>query len=318
MDEQLPALTYVHSLDELVDSRRAHARAAENGQETRIARGVYVASDAWAEIKSHERYLLRVIAVVSTRRSRPVLSHWSAAVIHGLPVPANWLQDIHTTVSPTVGGRSHNGVVKHHAKLREEDVVEIDGFLVTSIARTVVDIAMIAPLAAAVVIADRAQLVDRFGRHPEMTTRQEIQETFNRLMPVRAHKRVQGVIDFSVDRSESPLESESRVSMYIAQCPKPEIQVPFWDYQGFIGESDFGWDAYGTVGEADGRAKYFEEQYRRGRTPDQVVDDERVRHNRLLAVPLVVSRWGWEIGTVPARLRAHLLAAGLPMGVKWK
>ena len=318
MDDQLPPLTHINSLDELLDSRRAHARAAISGEEIRIARGVYVSSNAWGEIENHDRYLLRIRGVVNTRHSRPVVSHWSAAAIHGLPIGGNWLQDVHTTVSPTAGGRSHNGVVKHHAKLSEEDVVEIDGMLVTSVARTVVDIAMMGPFAAAVVVADRAQLVDRFGRTPPMTTREEIQNTFNRLMPVRAHKRAQGVIDFSVNRSESPLESESRVSMRIIGCPQPALQVPFWDYRGFIGESDFGWEEYNSVGEADGKQKYFEERFRRGRTSQQVIDDERIRHNRLAALPKHVIRWGWETGTVPARLRAHLVAAGLPMGVKWK
>lgn len=313
MNERLPDLTYARDLDDLLDSRRAHARAVESGEETRVSHGVYVASDAWGEVADYERYLLRVRAVALTRRSRPVLSHWSAAAIHGLPRAGSWPQEVHTIVGQSAGGRSRGGVVKHYGRLPEHDVVEIDGLLVTSVARTVIDLAMTAPFAAATVVADRAQLESRAYWSPPMATKDALQETLDRVMPVRAHRRAQQVIDFSVNCSESPLESESRVSMQVIGCPKPELQVSYWDADGFIGRTDFSWPEYSAVGEADGRLKYFDEKYRNGRTAQEVLDEERIRHNRLAALPRTVVRWDWSTGTDPAKLRTRLLQAGIPL-----
>lgn len=313
MDEQRPDLIYARDLNELLDSRRAHARAVESGEETRVSHGVYVASDAWGEVADYERYLLRVRAIALTRKSRPVLSHWSAAAVHGLPRAGSWPREVHTIVGQPAGGRSKGGVIKHYGRLPEEDVVEIGGLLVTSVARTVVDLAMTASFAAATVVADRAQLESRAYWTPPMATKDALQRTLNRLMPVRAHRRAQQVIDFSVNCSESPLESESRVSMHVVGCPKPELQVSYWDAGGFIGRTDFSWPEYSAVGEADGKLKYFDERYLNGRTAQEVVDAERIRHNRLAALPRTVIRWDWATGTDPAKLRARLLQAGIPL-----
>ena len=318
MNERLPDLIYVRDLDGLAESRRTHARAAESGTETRISHGVYVASDAWSDVADYERYLLRIRAVAFTRKSRPVLSHWSAAAIHGLPRTGQWPQAVHTIVGQSAGGRSRGGVINHYGRLPDEDVVEIDGMLVTSVARTVVDLAMTSSFASATVVADRAQLEPRTAWTPPMTTKERLQQTLDRLMPVRAHRRAQSVIDFSVNCSESPLESESRVSMCVIKCPKPQLQVSYRDSGGLIGRTDFSWPAYGAVGEADGKMKYSREIYLKGRTPQEVVDAERVRHNRLAALPLTVIRWDWATGTNPALLKTQLLKAGIPMGAKWE
>jgi hypothetical protein len=45
--------------------------------------------------------------------------------------------------------------------------------------------------------------------------------------------------------------------------------------------------------------------------------DEKIREDRLRALPLGVSRWRWNIAINPAALRALLSAAGLPMGISW-
>ena len=317
MDEPTPRLTFIRKLDERFDPRQDHARAADAGAETRVSWGVYASVNDWRAATDDQQYLLRIAAIAGTRNSRPVFSHYSAAAIHGLPIVGRWPMEVHTTVGPTVGGRSRNGVVKHHAKLPAEDVVEVGGFLVTSVARTVIDLAMTMSFRDAVIAADRALLVDRFGRVGPMTTKQEVQATLERLMPVRAHKRCQRVIDFGVHLSGSTLESTSRVSMFLGHCPRPELQLSYYDYQGFIGDSDFSWPKYGTLGEADGAAKYFDPRYRSGRTPEQVINDERIRHNRLVALPRVVIRWGWDIGTSPTRMRAHLANGGLPVDVPW-
>ena len=79
--------------------------------EARIARGVYIDADELAARDDRGRYLLRIRAVAGTRKNRPVISHWSAAAIHDLPVRAAWPSEVHTTVPASGGGRSRIGVV---------------------------------------------------------------------------------------------------------------------------------------------------------------------------------------------------------------
>jgi hypothetical protein len=132
-----------------------------------------------------------------------------------------------------------------------------------------------------------------------------------RRMPFRGHARAADVIGFAETRADSPLESVSRVYMRLIGCPRPLLQSRFFDYQGFIGETDFDWPEFGLLGEADGDVKYLDPDYRQGRTADEVVRDEKVREDRLRALPRSVT------SSNPQALRKHLLAVGLPMGIRW-
>ena len=317
MTDVSPRLTYSRDLFALDDTRQQHARAARSGRERRVSRGAYVDASAWSTLDSRQRYLLTIRAVVETRRVRPVLSHWSAVAVHGLPMIGDPPREVHTIGPRSTGGRSRNGVVVHSIGLDDSDVVEVDGLLVTSIARTVLDIAVSGSFVSAVAVADHALHVDRFQRGEPLTTRAALETVWNDNLPFRGHLRSREVIDFAVDRSDSVLESVSRVTMRQIGCPRPTLQSSFWDAQGFIAESDFHWLEYGLIGEADGDAKYLDEALRSGRTAEQVVLDEKIREDRLRALPKVVTRWRWATAMNPLALRAKLVAAGLPMGQAW-
>ena len=317
MTSQLPPISFVRDLVEPHESRRALARSAIAGSSVRVARGAYVEASVHASLSARERYLLRVRAVAATRRSRPVVSHWSAAAIHNLPILGGWPDSVHTTITPTSGGRSRGDVVKHIAALGDTDVVDIDGVLVTSVARTVVDLAAALPFREAVVVVDRALLVDRFGRRAPMTDRVSLERCWASRGVFRGFARAKSAIEFGEDRAESPLESVSRVSMRVIGCPRPLLQVPHSDAEGLIGEPDFYWPDFNAVGEADGKAKYLDASLRNGRTAEQVLMDEKYREDRLRALPRAFARWGWEVGVDPARLRSRLQRLGLPTGPPW-
>lgn len=297
--------------------RQDLARSVHSGNATRVARGAYLPTEHWSALSSREKYLARIRAVAETRRNRPVLSHWSALAIHNLPILDNWPHAVHLTVSPTSGGRSRNGVVKHSLRLGDDDVVEIGGLLLTSVARTVLDIAATNDFIDGVVAADFALHEDRFGRRPPLTTKDELWRLWEARLPFGGHARAEAVIEFGEARSDSPLESVSRVNMQIIGCPRPRLQSTFSDYLGFIGETDFHWPEFRLVGEADGDRKYLDEAYRSGRTIEQVMIDEKVREDRLRSLPLGVSRWRWKTAINPAALHAQLSAAGLPTGIRW-
>ena len=310
-------LTLTRDLDEIHDSRRRHARRAARGVETRVGSGAYVDTSVWDSLGRREQYLLRIRAIAETRLHRPVISHWSAAAIHALPSLDPWPSSVHFTVGPTAGGRSSGPVTRHSMKLTDADVVEVDGVLVTSLARTLVDLAAAAPLLSSVVALDHALHIDRRGERPPRSTIDELWSSYAALMPFRAHARARDAIEFATTRADSPLESVSRVSMHTVGIPRPVLQQQFSDYRGLIGFSEFYWPDFKLIGEADGRSKYTDPRYRNGRTLEEVLLDEKKRADRLRAIGLDVSRWGWDIGVNPESLRRHLEAAGLPSGQPW-
>ncbi|CAN5389028.1 hypothetical protein BH09ACT1_BH09ACT1_15320 [soil metagenome] len=99
--------------------------------------------------------------------------------------------------------------------------------------------------------------------------------------------------------------------MSIAGLTKPRLQEPFRGASGREYEVDFWWPETNLIGEFDGKFKYADEAYRQGRTPAQVVYDEKLREDDLRAAGHRMSRWNWEIAISPTRLRDHLMAAGV-------
>ena len=310
-------LTFAREQRGPFETRQQLSRAVRTGRSERVAVGVYLPTAIWESLGPRAKYLARVRAVAETRKNRPVLSHWSAAAVHDLPIVGDWPREVHTIVNPTSGGRSRNDVVKHSMMLGDTDVLEIDGLLVTTVARTVLDIAATNDFRSAVVATDQALHVDRFGRGAPLTTKSELWQLWERRMPFGGHARTRAVIEFGETNADTPLESVSRVNMRVIGCPRPILQSSFSDYLGLIGETDFNWPRFALLGEADGDRKYLDEAYRSGRTVEQVMVDEKVREDRLRALPRGVSRWRWKTAINPAILRAKLSDAGLPMGIRW-
>jgi len=317
MDDSDGLLIYVRDLPTTTCAdRRSHARAAEAGSETRVAHGVYADAAQRGSLDQRARNIARVHAVARTRLRRPVISHWSATVLHGLPAVAQTLESVHVTAPKASGGRSYPGVAMHCVSLGDEDVVEIDGLLVTSLARTLIDIAASAAAISSVPALDQALHQDRWGEKQPLVTTAQLWDAYSRRMPFVGHARARAAIDFAVTSSDSPLESVSRVNMREIGFCAPELQHRFDDHRGLIGFSEFYWPEYRLVGEADGQSKYTDPRCRRGRSLEQVLLDEKERADRIRALGETVSRWGWSTAISPRALRAHLLAAGLPLPSK--
>jgi hypothetical protein len=307
-------LIFVRELRDPADTRQQHASRAICGRERRLAHGVYVDEMDWAPLDERQQYVLRLHALTGIRSRRPIFSHWSAAVVHGLPLIG--LPDrIHVTVDGN-SGRSTADVAVHLRKLANADVVERDGLCVTSVARTVLELAVSAPFTEAVTVADAALHADRLGRNAALAGREDLRECWTRALPFRGQRRALDVIDFADGRADSPIESLSRVNMRRIGCPRPELQTPFSDADGPIGFVDFFWPDYGMIGEADGDLKYLDAAFRSGRSADRVVLDEKLREDRLRALVDKVVRWRWETAVNPNAMRSLLAGRGLPMGTK--
>jgi hypothetical protein len=85
-----------------------------------------------------------------------VVSHLSAAVVHGLPVFADQLDHVQLTRDDVAGGKRRGRLHLHAAPLDPTEVVKINGIATTSMARTVVDLARSIAFDRAVVVGDAA------------------------------------------------------------------------------------------------------------------------------------------------------------------
>jgi hypothetical protein len=197
------------------------------------------------------------------------------------------------------------------------DLERIDGMWLTSVARTVVDIATIADFRCAVTVADAALHASRITRQQPRTLPEELLTRWESRMPFAGHARASAVIRFATALADTPIESVSRVAMREIGCPSPVLQLEHRDALGLIGYSDFAWPELRVVGEADGASKYLDEAFRSGRTVEQVVYDEKLREDRLRALGWAVVRWPWSVAMNPHALAARLRAAGVPVAPRF-
>lgn len=299
---------------------RSLRRAHDRGESTRLVRGVYVPSPTWDTAGDDERYLMRIQAVVMTRQLRPVLTHQSAARVWGIANLGAWPQAVHLLAAVRGTRASTKTVVWHHDAVTDEEIVEVDGYLVTSRLRTMVDLARSQTFGSAVVTLDaglRAPFVLPNGRKDREITQEELLDAIRRLGTVRGCRQATVAARFADGRSGSAGESVSRVGVYLAGMPAPDLQVAYRSADGHEDITDFTWEPrhcrqnQPLLGEFDGKVKYTRDQYLRGRKIEDVVWEEKVREDRLRAPGRGMSRWLWDVALSPRLLRARLLEAGL-------
>jgi hypothetical protein len=294
--------------DESAPGSRAELdREVKSGRLTRVCTGAYVATEVWRELDGRQRHLVVAHVARLMRRRRLIFSHWTAAAAWNLPVLGDLPPDAHVLAVRSSGGRSDERLVRHCTGIPAL-THHIDGLEVTTLARTVVDLARVAPFSAGVVAADAVLRGDPSGGYSALSR----DRLFDEIGPAgrRGAARARQVVEFADARSGSPGESLSRASMLLAGIPAPVLQFEFSDRLGVI-VVDFWWPQFNLVGEFDGRVKYEDPRYLAGRTPEEALLDEKFREDRVRALGPRVTRWRWDVALSPGRLRAHLVAAGI-------
>jgi len=167
------------------------------------------------------------------------------------------------------GGKARSAIQLHAASLDASEVAVIDGISVTTLPRTVADLARSLSFEQAVVSGDAAL---RLG-----LSRVEVEDGLLRMRRWPGVVQARRVIRFLDGRSESPGESRSRVGFLTSGIPSPEPQYEVHDERGrLIARTDFAWEQFRTLGEFDGKAKYGR-LLRPGETPDDAVYREKMR-----------------------------------------
>ena len=218
-----------------------------------------------------------------------VLSGETAAIALNLPTYRIPLkpQLTRTTGSRRSRGRTDVSV----AELPAGSVVMHDGMPVTSMARTVVDIARTRPFLEALVTADAAM---RRG-----LPRRALEDVVVQMRKWPGTVAAAEVVRWTDGRSESACESVVRARFILLDLPLPDLQI--WVRTPSGGRRvDFLWEAVGLIGEADGRIKYKEEH--------DLWDEKQRRED--LEEERAVIRWTWRQAHAPdEEFRARFMRA---------
>jgi hypothetical protein len=293
--------------------RAAFFRRVHAGELTGIHRGIFVETAVWASLRADQRHRILVQAAARYCPDAVTVCHHSAAAMWRLPSIERWPDRVQTIVGAAGGGRSTR-LFRRHAVGVPSDTVAIDGLRVTSLVRTVVDVAASTSFAAAVVIADAAlrrtdHAVDGVPR--SSVTRTDLLDAAELIPAGQGGAKARRSLAFADGRADRPGESLSRVAMALAGIPAPDLQVEVFGASGARYFADFGWMELNLLGEFDGHGKYSLPEFLKGRTPQQALIDEKRREDDLRAAGYRVVRWEWETARSPERLATHLRRAGL-------
>ena len=238
----------------------------------RLRKGVYVERRVVAAAGAVDRHLLDCVAVLVSLDPGPVLSHASAARLHGLVVPRSEASDVRVTdVEQWRRGRGYRVA---RAVLPADDVAPWLAFEVTTVARTLVDCAREWSMTDGVIAMDAALQHRKVTR----TVLAAAVLAARHRAGIATAARAYGLCD---GRAESPLETRGRLAIRSAGLPVPELQVELHDDDGFIGRVDGWYDDAAVVIEFDGRVKYTEP--RDGESPGEAVWKEKRREDRMRA-----------------------------------
>ena len=152
----------------------------------------------------HRLKAIAVATVGDAEAQAMPLSHASAAAVHGLPLLKPDIESVHVANGKKSGGfvQGHRHV--HAAPFGDDEIVEVDGILVTTLERTAVDVATCGTFAPALAAFDQAL---RTGASPE------------RLAQILADRRRRGVrvarraLKLADPLSETVAESWSRATI---------------------------------------------------------------------------------------------------------
>jgi Protein of unknown function (DUF559) len=282
----------VFGLDQLAElglSPRAVQKRAIAGRLHRIHQTVY----SLVPKKLLAREGLYMAAVLACGPGA-ALSHRSAAALHGL---RSWG---HTSIEVTVPRRSirtHSGVAVHRSRtLTEADTTVVNNIPVTTIARTLFDLAELVDQRQLERAFDQAEIVEGLDLN-------KINDQLARNPTRPGAKKVRNVLEnhyIGSTPTENDFEEALLALTRALGLPDPEVQ--FWIDPG-DGEppikADFAWPDRRIVVETDGR---------RTHGTKQAFEADRRRDQRLIAAGWTVIRTTWrQLKQRPHELRPVLL-----------
>jgi hypothetical protein len=272
-------------------------RLVRAGELARLRRGAYVNGTLPADVAVTHGLLIR--ATLAGLRRPAVVSHQSAAVLLGLPLWDVPLDRVHVTRRPHAWNDTSRVLCCHVARLRDDEVIEVGGVLVTGPVRTALDLARSLPHEAAVVTLDA-------GLRQGLLTAETLRARLFDIAGTPGSRSAARAVLFADGRSESVGESRSRVILHRWKLAPSALQFEIRSSDGgLIGRTDFAWEEQRLVGEFDGRVKYGR-LLKPGQDASDAVFREKVREDAVRDEGWGVVRWVWSDLRRPDRLAARV------------
>jgi Transcriptional regulator, AbiEi antitoxin len=213
--------------------------------------GDLVSAEAAARAAAHHVRCAALLAAL--RPARAVVSHHSALILLGLPLPPGVRDSVVITRPPPApANRLGRDTEIHVTRYDVRDVLDVAGVPVLGGARLLLDCCAAMAPDSALAVADAA-LFRGYCTHDALD--RELERRAGRLGAPVAAKIVERVDPLA----ESWFESISRWWLLEAGLPRPRLQTPFYDDAGRCrAKADLWFPDFNTVGEADGAGKYDE------------------------------------------------------------
>ena len=262
----------------------------------RVGRGWYVTARTGTAFQGHPDgpHLLSAGAVLAGSGPDLVASHTTAARIHGLDLLDRPGETVTVTRAPGNGSRrSKQRVRLRVAAVPASQVTARYGLRVTTVARTVIDVARTSSFRAGVVTADSAL-------RTKQTSNEELRAILAMCSRWPGVTQATAVVDFADMLSESALESIARVVFRESGLPPPQLQAWVGGDER-IGRVDFLWKQFNTIVEVDGALKYADPD----RARQQLRRDAKLRQ---AGFEVLHFTW-WEITQTPENVAASIQAA---------
>ena len=266
-------------------SDRDVRRALASGGLIRLQRNRYVLAADWNDLWPESRHRIHVAAVFGEMRGGDgVACRESAAVLWDLPLLRHVPDAVHLVIPGQKNVPSRSGLRRHLDALPDRDVTMRHGIRVTTLDRTLFDLARSLPFEAAVAACDAGlrQIAFRDRVYEEAAAglwRERMSVIVKHAKGVRGVRQAAAVIEFADGRAESPDESLARTHLRTLGFQRLGLQVPVSGPAGQRWRIDVEIEDVQSFLEVDGIGKYEDEALRSGRTLDQVLLDEKRRED---------------------------------------
>ncbi|GAA1838597.1 type IV toxin-antitoxin system AbiEi family antitoxin domain-containing protein [Agromyces salentinus] len=292
--------------------------AVEAGEIERVRRGVYAVplhhDPAFQQKSRPEQAAMtyrRGVAAAAQTLQVPVFTSFSAIALQRLPIVGSWPEDV-IVLSPDRHGHRRLGVISVGRSAGDSPALEfIDGFQVTSIEYSLIQVCRHGSLAAALTAIDAALQATPASRNPPLTTLDRLWAEHRMMGRYTGSRKTLAALQRASSLSDTPLETCSRLVIEEWGFPAPTQQQAIWLPElGRNAYLDFYWEEYGIGAEADGNGKYLGNE---GATASaSIVVREKERENGLRRRLRGFDRWDWSEMWARRPVRDRLVAAGLP------
>lgn len=227
--------------------RAGHARGLTRGvMRSQAYRAPLYGARVSAALASTDDQVLQA-ALLEVARSDQFFSHTSAALLHGMPLPARLRSAPVHLASPTLGSRMRRpGIVGHRLKA---EVVQVEGVPVESPLDTIVHLATLLSVSELVIVVDWA-LQPRNGLS---VSKASLVERLEHFKGARGLGRLRAAIAIARVGAESPKETELRMLVSHHGFPAPALNLEVQDASGrFVARVDMAWPDLRIALEYDG------------------------------------------------------------------